>query len=41
MLAPFGRQSGVLMLSALLILAGGAALRYSLLMGPQIVQALY
>lgn len=41
MLAPFGKQGGVLMVSALLILAGGAALRYSLLMGPQIVQALY
>ncbi len=41
MLAPFGRQANTLMLSAALILAGGAALRYTLLMGPQIVQTLY
>lgn len=41
MLAPFGRQANGLMLSALLILVGGAALRYSLLMGPQIVQTLF
>jgi len=41
MLAPFGRQHTVLAVSALLLLAGGAALRYSLLMGPQIVQTLY
>ena len=41
MLAPFGRQQTVLAVSALLLLAGGAALRYSLLMAPQIVQTLY
>lgn len=41
MLAPFGRQHTVLAVSALLLLAGGAALRYSLLMGPQIVQTLF
>jgi formate-dependent nitrite reductase membrane component NrfD len=41
MLAPFGKQQGNLLISALLILAGGAALRYALLMGPQIVQTLY
>lgn len=41
MLAPFGRQQGTLMISAILILVGGAALRYALLMGPQIVQTLY
>lgn len=41
MLAPMGRQPTGLMLSALLLLLGGAALRYSLLMGPQYVQTLY
>lgn len=41
MLAPFGRQQIALMVSALLILVGGVALRYALLMGPQIVQTLY
>jgi polysulfide reductase chain C len=41
MLAPYGRQANGLMISALLILVGGAALRYSLLMGPQIVQTLF
>ncbi len=41
MLAPFGRQQGGLMLSALLILGGDLAMRVSLLMGPQIVQTLY
>lgn len=41
LLAPFGRQQGGLMLSALLVLAGGAALRYALLMAPQHLQTLY
>ena len=41
MLAPFGRQQMGLALAAVLILAGGAALRYSLLMGPQMLQQLY
>lgn len=41
MLVPFGRRHAGLVLSALLLLAGGAALRYALLMGPQYVQALY
>lgn len=41
LLAPHGRQQSGLMLSAVLILVGGAALRYALLMGPQIVQTLY
>ena len=41
MLAPFGRQQTVLAVSALLLLAGGAALRYALLMAPQVVQTLY
>ncbi|MFZ5462100.1 MAG: NrfD/PsrC family molybdoenzyme membrane anchor subunit [Pseudomonadota bacterium] len=41
MLAPFGRQQVALVVSAVLILVGGAALRYALLMGPQIVQTLY
>ena len=41
MLAPHGRQQTGLMISAALILIGGVALRYALLMGPQIVQTLY
>ncbi len=41
MLAPFGRQHTVLAVSAVLLLAGGAALRYALLMAPQVVQTLY
>lgn len=41
LLAPLGRQTTGLMLSALLILAGSAALRYALLMGPQQLQTLY
>jgi formate-dependent nitrite reductase membrane component NrfD len=41
LLAPTGRQAGGLMLAALLILLGSAALRYALLMGPQQLQTLY
>jgi len=41
LLAPTGRQQGGLMLSAVLILVGSAALRYALLMGPQQLQTLY
>lgn len=41
LLAPMGRQQVGLLLSALLVLAGGAALRYALLMGPQQLQTLY
>ena len=41
LLAPLGRQQSGLMLSAVLILAGSAALRYALLMGPQQLQTLY
>lgn len=41
MIAPFGRRQPGLMLSSLLILTGGIALRYALLMGPQYVQTLY
>lgn len=41
LLAPTGRQAGGLMLAALLILVGSAALRYALLMGPQQLQTLY
>jgi formate-dependent nitrite reductase membrane component NrfD len=41
LLAPVGRQGTGLMLSALLILVGSAALRYALLMGPQQLQTLY
>jgi formate-dependent nitrite reductase membrane component NrfD len=41
LLAPFGRQQGGMLLSALLILGGDLAMRISLLMGPQIVQTLY
>jgi formate-dependent nitrite reductase membrane component NrfD len=39
--APMGKSQGVLMISALLILVGGAALRYVLLMAPQQLQTLY
>ena len=39
--APIGRSSGVVLVSALLILAGSAALRYVLLMAPQQLQTLY
>lgn len=39
--APFGKSQGVLVISALLILAGSAALRYVILMAPQQVQTLY
>jgi formate-dependent nitrite reductase membrane component NrfD len=41
LLAPMGRQQTGLMLSAVLVLVGGAALRYALLMGPQQLQTLY
>jgi formate-dependent nitrite reductase membrane component NrfD len=41
LLAPMGRQQTGLMLSAVLVLVGGAALRYALLMGPQHLQTLY
>lgn len=39
--APAGKTQGVLMISAVLILVGGAALRYVLLMAPQQLQTLY
>lgn len=39
--APMGKSQGVVLLSALLILAGSAALRYVLLMAPQQVQTLF
>jgi formate-dependent nitrite reductase membrane component NrfD len=39
--APMGKSQGVLMLSALLILIGSAALRYVILMAPQQLQTLY
>ncbi len=39
--APIGKSQGVALVSALLILAGSAALRYVLLMAPQQLQALY
>jgi formate-dependent nitrite reductase membrane component NrfD len=39
--APMGKSEGVLMISALLILVGGAALRYVLLMAPQQLQTLF
>lgn len=41
LLAPIGRQQAGLLISALLILVGSAALRYALLMGPQQLQTLY
>ena len=39
--APIGRSQGVAMIAALLILAGSAALRYVILMGPQQLQTMY
>ncbi len=39
--APAGKSQGVIMLSALLILIGGAALRYVILVAPQQLQTLY
>ncbi|UCH47199.1 MAG: polysulfide reductase NrfD [Betaproteobacteria bacterium] len=39
--APMGKSQSVLVISALLILAGSAALRYVILMAPQEVQTLY
>jgi formate-dependent nitrite reductase membrane component NrfD len=39
--APMGRSQGVLIISAVLILAGSAALRYVILMAPQQLQTLY
>ena len=41
LLAPFGRQTSTVMLSALLVLVGGMALRYSILVGGQIVQTYF
>ncbi len=41
LLAPFGRQQGGMMLAALLLLVGGMALRYSILVGGQIVQTYF
>lgn len=41
MLAPVGRQPMILVVSALLLLAGGAATRYVLLMAPQQLQTLF
>jgi formate-dependent nitrite reductase membrane component NrfD len=41
LLAPFGRQPNGVMLSAALILVGGMALRYSILVGGQIVQTYF
>jgi hypothetical protein len=38
---PVGKSQGILMISALLILAGSAALRYVILMAPQHLQTLY
>lgn len=39
--APMGKSQSVMLVSALLILAGSAALRYVILMGPQQLQTLY
>jgi formate-dependent nitrite reductase membrane component NrfD len=41
LLAPMGRQQTGLWLAAVLLLAGGIALRYSIVVGPQIVQTFY
>lgn len=39
--APIGKSPAVMAIAAVLILAGGAALRYVILMGPQQLQTLY
>ncbi|MDP2255593.1 MAG: NrfD/PsrC family molybdoenzyme membrane anchor subunit [Polaromonas sp.] len=41
LLAPLGRQQGGVMVAALLVLVGSAALRYAILMAPQQVQTLF
>ena len=41
LLAPFGRQPTGLMAAALLLLVGGISLRYSILIGPQMVQTFF
>lgn len=41
LLAPLGRQTSGVMLSAVLILVGGMALRYSILVGGQVVQTYF
>ena len=41
LLAPLGRQQGSVMVAALLVLVGSAALRYAILMAPQQVQTLF
>jgi len=41
LLAPMGRQQTGLWLAAALLLVGGIALRYSIVVGPQIVQTFY
>lgn len=41
LLAPFGRQQAGLVFAAGLVLVGGAALRYAILMGPQYLQTLF
>lgn len=41
LLVPFGRQSSGILLASALLLVGGLALRYSILMGPQIVHTYF
>ncbi|MBI2310934.1 MAG: polysulfide reductase NrfD [Betaproteobacteria bacterium] len=41
LLLPFGKERAGLLLSSVLILVGGLSLRYSILMGPQIVQTFF
>ena len=41
LLAPLGRQQGGVMIAALLVLIGSAALRYAILMAPQQLQTLF
>src|SRR3990172_9611156 len=38
---PFGKQASGIMLASVLLLVGGMALRYSILMGPQIVHTYF
>lgn len=41
LLVPFGKQSSGILLASVLLLVGGMALRYSILMGPQIVHTYF
>jgi hypothetical protein len=38
---PFGKQASGIMLASVLLLVGGMALRYAILVGPQIVHTYF